>query len=57
MTTAAGLYDWLLPLHIVAAMVWVGSAVLLVALVTGVLRSRDPEAVARFVAKGACNDA
>jgi uncharacterized membrane protein len=45
--TAAGLYDWLLFLHIVAAMVWVGGVVLLGVLVTLVLRGRDPEPVAR----------
>jgi uncharacterized membrane protein len=44
------LYQWLLFAHIVAAMVWVGGAILIGAVVTGVLRSRDPDAVARFVA-------
>jgi uncharacterized membrane protein len=48
--TAATRYDWLLFGHIVAAMVWVGGAVLLGALVTGVLRRGEPEAVTRFVA-------
>jgi uncharacterized membrane protein len=43
------LYDWLLFLHIVAAMVWVGGAVLLGALATQALRDRDHGAVARFV--------
>jgi uncharacterized membrane protein len=42
------LYDWLMFLHIVAAMVWVGGAVLLAALVTRVLRDRDDAAVALF---------
>jgi uncharacterized membrane protein len=50
MAIATTLYDWLLFGHIVAAMVWVGGAVLLGALVTGVLRGREPEAVTRFVA-------
>jgi uncharacterized membrane protein len=50
MVTAATLYDWLLFAHIVAAMVWLGGAALLGALVTGVLRGGDPDAVARFVA-------
>jgi uncharacterized membrane protein len=49
MTIAADLYQWLLFIHIVAAMTWVGGAVLLGALVTGVLRGREPDAVARFV--------
>ena len=44
------LYDWLLFLHVVAATVWVGGAVMLGAVVTHVLRGRDPDAVARFVA-------
>jgi uncharacterized membrane protein len=43
------LYDWLLFLHVLAAMVWVGGAVLLGAIATGVVRSGDPDAVARFV--------
>jgi len=50
MSATATLYDWLLFLHIAAAMVWVGGAVLLGALVTVVRRDREPEAVARFVA-------
>jgi uncharacterized membrane protein len=45
---ATGLYDWLLFLHIVTAMVWVGGAVLLAALAAAVVRGRDPEDVARF---------
>jgi uncharacterized membrane protein len=44
-----GLYDWLLFLHIVAGMVWVGGGVLLAALAARVLRDREPAAVARFV--------
>jgi len=40
---------WLLFLHIVAAMVWVGGGVLLGVLVTRVLRDAEPDAVARFV--------
>jgi uncharacterized membrane protein len=47
---AAGLYQWLLFLHILAAMIWVGGAVVLGALATVVLRNGEPEAVARFVA-------
>jgi len=45
---ATGIYDWLLFLHIVSAMVWVGGAVLLGALAAIVLRERDPDQVARF---------
>ena len=50
MPVAATLYDWLLFLHIVAAMVWVGGVVVLNVLATHVLRSGDPDAVARFTA-------
>jgi uncharacterized membrane protein len=46
---AAGLYDWLLFLHIVASMVWVGGAVVLGAVAIAVVRRRDRDAVARFV--------
>ncbi len=49
MTGAATLYEWLLFLHIIAAMVWVGGAVLLGALATLVLRARMPEEVGRFL--------
>ena len=42
------LYDWLLFLHIVAAMVWVGGVVALNVLATHVLRSGDRDAVTRF---------
>jgi uncharacterized membrane protein len=42
-------HDWLLFLHIVAAMVWVGGGVLLGVLVTRVLHDEEPDAVARFV--------
>jgi uncharacterized membrane protein len=43
------LYDWLLFAHVLAAMVWVGGLVMLVAVGTRTRRSGDPEAVARFV--------
>jgi uncharacterized membrane protein len=46
---AAGLYKWLLFLHIVAAMVWVGGLVALTAFATHALRSGEREPVARFV--------
>jgi uncharacterized membrane protein len=44
------LYDWLLFLHVVAAMVWLGGGVLLAALATRVLRDRDPAAISGFIA-------
>ena len=46
---AADLYDWLLLLHIVAAMIWVGGAVMLGATATRVIRAGDDEDVARFL--------
>jgi uncharacterized membrane protein len=45
----AALYDWLLFLHVVAAMVWVGGLVALTAFGAHVLRSGEREAVARFI--------
>jgi uncharacterized membrane protein len=42
-------YDWLLFVHIVGAMVWVGGLVALAAFGTHALRSGDRETVARFV--------
>jgi uncharacterized membrane protein len=44
------LYDWLVFGHIVAAMVWVGGAVLLGVLAIQVLRDPEHGAVARFTA-------
>ena len=46
----AALYDWLLFGHIIAAMVWLGGGVVLVALAVATLRAGDPRGVARFVA-------
>lgn len=46
---AAELYDWLLFLHIVAAMIWVGGLVALTVLATQVLRSGERDAIARFI--------
>ena len=49
MTTATQtLYDWLLFLHVLAAMVWVGGGVMLAVLAARVLRDPDPGAVGRF---------
>ncbi len=45
----AELTDWLLFLHILAAIVWLGGLVTLSLLATLVLRSRDGESVRRFV--------
>jgi uncharacterized membrane protein len=47
--TVATLYDWVLFAHILAAMVWVGGATVLFALSIITLRTRDPQAIARFV--------
>ena len=44
------LYDWLLFLHVLAAMVWVGGGVMLAAIAARVLRDPDPAAVGRFTA-------
>jgi uncharacterized membrane protein len=44
------LYDWLLFLHVVAAMVWLGGGILLAALAARVLRHRDPAAISGFIA-------
>jgi uncharacterized membrane protein len=48
-TPISTLYDWLLFAHILAAMVWVGGAVVLFALSIITLRTRDPQAIGRFV--------
>jgi uncharacterized membrane protein len=39
----ATFYDWLLLVHILAAMVWLGGLAVLSAIVTNILRARDPE--------------
>lgn len=49
MLLAASFYDWLLFLHVLAAMVWVGGLVGLSVLVTQVLRRGEHDAVARFI--------
>src|SRR3954452_7158550 len=49
MSDIAVLYDWLLFLHIVAAMIWVGGAVMVGALATPGLHTRDPDSVVRFI--------
>jgi len=45
----AGLNDWLMFVHIVAAMAWVGGLLVLTVLATIVLRSGEREALTRFV--------
>ena len=45
----AALYDWLLFIHVVAAMVWVGGLVALAAFGIRAARSGEPDEVARFV--------
>jgi uncharacterized membrane protein len=52
MTTlaATSLYEWLMFLHVLAAMIWVGGLVVLIALSASILRSGDHDAVARFSA-------
>jgi len=42
------LYNWILLIHILAAMVWVGGVVVLTALVARALHDPDAEAVGRF---------
>jgi uncharacterized membrane protein len=49
MPIAATLYDWLMFVHIVAAMVWVGGLVAFTVLATQVVRSGQAETVTRFV--------
>jgi uncharacterized membrane protein len=45
----ATLYEWLLFLHILAAMIWLGGLVALAAFGVRALRSGDSETLARFV--------
>jgi uncharacterized membrane protein len=45
----ATLYEWLLFLHVVAAMAWLGGTLVVSVLVAVVLRSATPEDIARFV--------
>jgi uncharacterized membrane protein len=42
------LYDWLLFLHVLAAMIWVGGGAMLAVMAARVLRDPDPAAVGRF---------
>jgi uncharacterized membrane protein len=45
---AQTLYEWLLFLHVLAAMVWVGGGVILAVIAARVLRDPAPDAVGRF---------
>src|SRR5215213_4636602 len=45
----ATLYEWLLFVHVLAAMVWVGGVLVLGACATVVLRSADASTIGRFV--------
>ena len=47
---ATSLYDWLMFLHILAGMVWLGGLATLVAFVSLVLRHDDPNELRRFTA-------
>jgi uncharacterized membrane protein len=49
MPVASSLYDWLLFLHVLAAMLWVGGVAVLSALAGRVLRSGDRAQVAHFI--------
>jgi len=49
MPAAAALYDWLLLLHLLAAMTWFGGLIVLGSLATFLLRRGDPVSRARFV--------
>ncbi len=45
------LYDWLLFLHVLAAMTWVGGGVMLAVIAARVLRDPDADAVGRFTSR------
>jgi uncharacterized membrane protein len=49
MTTAAGLYEWLVLAHVLAAMIWIGGVVVLGAFAIRILRAREPGAVGGFL--------
>src|SRR6266542_856309 len=50
MLVAATRYDWLMFLHVLAAMIWLGGVVCVTVLVGDALRSGKDDAVARFIA-------
>src|SRR5262249_13301214 len=47
---AASFYDWLMLLHVLAAMIWLGGTLTLSVLATYLVRHRERAAIARFVA-------
>ena len=49
-TPTAAIYDWLVLAHILAAMVWLGSLVVLGAFALRILRSGEHEEAGRFIA-------
>ena len=49
MTTFADLYDWLLLLHILAAMFWLGGITVVGAFAVRILHTREPGATAAFL--------
>ena len=49
MCVLASLYEWLLFLHVIAVMVWVGGVVVLASLAVFVLRNGDPAGIGGFV--------
>jgi uncharacterized membrane protein len=49
MTIFAALYDWLLLLHILAAMFWLGGITVVGAFAVRILRTREPGATAGFL--------
>ncbi len=49
MPLAVTLYEWLMFLHVLAAMIWVGGLVTLGVLAAQVLRGGEPDAIARLV--------
>jgi len=49
MLFATTLYDWLMYLHVLAAMIWVGGLLTIGLLATLVIRSGEPDVIARFV--------
>jgi uncharacterized membrane protein len=48
-TLATSLYNWLLFVHVLAAMIWLGGAAVMAALATRALRGDDAAEIGRFV--------
>jgi uncharacterized membrane protein len=48
-TSIGALYDWLVLAHVLAAMVWLGSLVILGAFALRILRGGEPEETGRFL--------